>query len=66
MQSENAKNGNDRHQSLNGNSRLLLKRRTSEGYERIFVFVFNCFELDFLFGYGSLLKKMFLYFIQCL
>lgn len=32
MPSEGAKNGSDRHQSLNGNqSRLLLKRRTSEG-----------------------------------
>lgn len=47
MQSENAKNGSDRHQSLNGNSRLLLKRRTSEGYERIFVFVFNLFGFLF-------------------
>lgn len=32
MPSESARNGSDRHQSLNGNSRLLLKRRTSEGY----------------------------------
>lgn len=31
MPSEGVKNGSDRHQPLNGNSRLLLKRRTSEG-----------------------------------
>ncbi|XP_031637753.1 protein CBFA2T2 isoform X2 [Contarinia nasturtii] len=31
MPNEGAKNGSDRHQPLNGNSRLLLKRRTSEG-----------------------------------
>ncbi|XP_055313911.1 protein CBFA2T2 isoform X2 [Sitodiplosis mosellana] len=31
MPSEGAKNGNERHQPSNGNSRLLLKRRTSEG-----------------------------------
>lgn len=51
MPSEGAKNGSDRHQSLNGNSRLLLKRRTSEGYVQQIYMLLLCIRYGFGFSF---------------